>query len=49
LVKRLTFNAKMKYRCYHFVSDMVDDGRVMLENVDTLVNVVDVLMNLVST
>lgn len=50
LVKNPTFHAKTKHIDvqFHFVCDMVEDGKVNLEKVDTLVNVVDALMKLVS-
>jgi hypothetical protein len=34
---------------YHFVRDVVEDKKVLLEKVDTLRNVVDSLIDLVST
>ena len=51
LAKNPTFHARMKHIDvqYHFVRDMVEDGNVSLEKVDTLENVADSLMKLVST
>ena len=45
LAKNLTFHAKTKHIDvqYHFVIDLVDDNKVKLEKVETLVNVVDAL------
>ena len=34
---------------FHFVRDMVEDGKVNLEKVDTVKNVFDALMKLVCT
>ena len=51
LVKNQTFHARTKHIDvqYHFVRDMVEDGKVKLEKVETLVNVVDALTKLVHT
>ena len=51
LVKNPTFHAKTKHIDvqYHFVRDMVEDGKVKLEKVETLVNVVDALTKPMST
>ena len=51
LAKNLTFHARTKHIDvqYHFVRDMVKDGKANLEKVETLVNVVDALTKLVST
>jgi len=51
LVKNPTFHARMKHINvqYHFVHDMVEDGKVNLEKVDTLTNVADALTKPVST
>ena len=51
LVKNPTFHARTKHINvqYHFVRDMVEDGKVKLEKVETLVNVVDALTKLMST
>lgn len=51
LAKNPTFHAKMKHidAQYHFVWDMVEDGKVSLEKVDTLENVADALTKPVST
>jgi hypothetical protein len=45
LVKNPNLHAKTKHIDvqYHFVQDMVEDGKVCLEKVDTLENVVDEL------
>ena len=45
LVKNPTFHARTKHIDvqYHFVRDMVEDGKVKLEKVETLVNVDDAL------
>ena len=45
LVKNLTLHARTKHIDvqYHFVRDMVEDGKVKLEKVETLVNVSDAL------
>ena len=46
-----TFHARTKHIDvqYHFVRDMVEDGNVKLEKVETLLNVVDALTKPVST
>ena len=51
LAKNPTFHARTKHIDvqYHFVRDMAEDGKVKLEKVDTLVNVVDALTKHVST
>ena len=51
LAKNLTFHARTKHIDvqYHFVRDMVEDGKVKLEKVETLVNVADALTKPVST
>eukprot|EP01018_Ginkgo_biloba_P015565 Gb_28681 [translate_table: standard] len=51
LAKNPTFHARIKHIDvqYHFVRDMVEDGKVMLKKVDTLQNVVDALTKPVST
>ena len=51
LAKNLTFHAKTKHIDvkYHFVRDMVEDGKVKREKVETLVNVFDALTKLMST
>ena len=51
LAKTLTFHARTKHIDvqYHFVRDMVKDGKVKLEKVETLVNVVDALTKPMST
>jgi hypothetical protein len=51
LAKNPTFHAKTKHIDiqYHFIRDMVEDGKVILEKVDTLQNVADALTKLVST
>ena len=51
LARNLTFHARTKPIDvqYHFVRDMVKVGKVKLEKVETLVNVVDVLTKLVNT
>jgi hypothetical protein len=45
LAKNPTFHARTKHIDiqYHFVRDMVEDGKVNLENVGTLENVADAL------
>lgn len=45
------FHAKTKHVDvqYHFVHDMLEDGKVNLKKVDTLKNVADVLTKLVKT
>ena len=50
LAKNPTFHARTKRIDvqYHFVRDMVEDDKVKLEKVETLVNVVDALTKLVS-
>ena len=51
LAKNLIFYARTKNIDvqYYFVRDMVEDRKVKLENMETSVNVVDALTNLVST
>ena len=51
LEKNLSYHAKTKniYCQYHFVRDMVEDKKVLLENVDTLKNIVESLTKFVST
>lgn len=51
LVKNPTFHARTKHVDvqFHFVHDMVENGKVKMEKVDTLENVVNALTNLVST
>ncbi len=51
LAKNQTFHARTKHIDvqYHFVRDMVEDGKVKLEKVETLVNVADALTKPVST
>jgi len=48
LAKNPTFHARTKHIdvWYHFVHDMVEDGKVILEKIDTLKNVADALRNL---
>ena len=50
LAKSPIFHARTKYIDvqYHFVRDMVKDGKVKLEKVETLVNVADALTKPVS-
>lgn len=50
LAKNPTFHARIKHIDwqFHFVRNMVEDGKVKLEKVDTLVDVVDALTNIVS-
>ena len=50
LTKNPTFHARTKHIDvqYHFVRDMVEDGKVKLEKVETLVNVVDALTKSIS-
>ena len=47
LEKNPTYHAKTKHVDvqYHFVRDMVEAKKVLLENIDTLKNVVDSLTN----
>ena len=47
LEKNLSYHAKTKHNDvkYHFVRDMVEDKKVLLETFDTLKNVADSLMN----
>ena len=47
LAKNPTFHARTKHIDvqFHFVRDMVEDGKVNLEKVDTAKNVVDALTN----
>ena len=51
LAKNPTFHAKTKHidAQYHFVRDMVEENKVKLEKVETLVNVVDALAKPMST
>eukprot|EP01018_Ginkgo_biloba_P035895 Gb_13769 [translate_table: standard] len=51
LARNSTFHARTKHIDvqYHFVIDMVEDGKVMLEKVETVANVVDALTKPVST
>jgi hypothetical protein len=51
LEKNPNFHAQTKHIeiQYHFVQDMVEDGKVILEKVDNLQNVVDALKKLMST
>ena len=51
LAKNLTFHARTKHVDiqYHFVRDMVEDGKVKLKNVETLVNVANALTKPMST
>jgi hypothetical protein len=51
LANNPTFHAMTKYIDvqYNFLQDMVEDGKVNLEKVDTLENFVDALTNLVRT
>eukprot|EP01018_Ginkgo_biloba_P017047 Gb_30852 [translate_table: standard] len=51
LVRNPTFHARIKHIDvqYHFVRDMVEDGRVKLEKVETVANVADALTKPVST
>lgn len=51
LAKNPTFHAQTKHIDvqYHFVRDMVEDGRVKLVKVDTLMNVTDALTKAMST
>ena len=51
LAKNPTFHARTKHIDvqYHFVRDMVEDCKVKLEKVETLVNVVDALTKPMST
>ena len=51
LAKNPTFHARTKHIDvqYHFVRDMVQDDKVKLEKVETLVNVVDALTNPMNT
>ena len=51
LAKNPTYHAKTKHINvqYHFVGDMVEDKKVMLEKVDTVKNVADSLTKSVST
>jgi hypothetical protein len=51
LAKNPTYHSKTKHIDvqYHFVRDMVEEKKVLLENVDTLKNVGDSLKNSVST
>jgi len=50
LAKNLTFHAKEKHTDiqYHFVRDMVEDEKMILDKFDTLQNGVDALVKLVS-
>ena len=51
LAKNPTFHARTKHIDvqFHFVRDMVEDGKVNLEKVDTAKNVADALTKLVDT
>ena len=51
LAKNPTYHAKTKHIDvqYHFVRDMVEEKKVLLENVDTVKNVADSLTKFVST
>ena len=51
LEKNPTYHSKTKhiYVQYHFLRDMVEEKKVLLEKIDTLKNVVDSLTNSVST
>ena len=51
LAKNLTYNAKTKHIHvqYHFMRDMVEDKKVLLEKVDIVKNVVDSITNSIST
>ena len=51
LVKNLVYHLKMKHINvqYHFIRDMVENKKVLLEKVDTLKNVVDSLTKSMST
>jgi hypothetical protein len=51
LAKNPTYHSKTKhiYVQYHFVRDMVEEKKVLLENVDTLKNVANSLTKSVST
>jgi hypothetical protein len=51
LAKNPTYHRKTKHIDvqYHFVRDMVEENKVLLEKVDTLNNVVDLLTKYVST
>ena len=50
LAKNLAYHAKTKHIDvqYHFVRDMVEDKKVLLEKVDTMKNVVDSLTKSIS-
>ena len=50
LEKNPAYHAKTKHIDvqYHFVRDMVEDKKVLLEKVDTLKNIVDLLMTFIS-
>jgi hypothetical protein len=50
LVKNPTYHSKKKHIDvqYHFVRDMVEEKKVLLEKVDTLKNVVDSLTKFIS-
>lgn len=50
LAKNPTFHARTKHIDvqFHFVCDMVEDGKVQIEKVDNLTNVADSLAKLVS-
>ena len=50
-MKNPTFHARTKHIDvqFHFVRDMVEDGKVNLEKVDTVKNVADALMKPVGT
>ena len=51
LAKNSTYHSKMKHINvhHHFVRDMVEDKKVLIEKVDTLNNVVDSLIKSMST
>ena len=51
LVKNLAYHSKMKHIDvqYHFIRDMVESKKVLLEKVDTLDNIADSLTKYVST
>ena len=51
LAKNLAYHAKTKHIDvqYHFVRDMVEDKKVLLEKVDTVKNVADSLTKSIST
>ena len=51
LENKLTYHSKTKHNDvhYHFVRDMVEDKKVLLEKVDTFKNVANSLAKFVST